>query len=135
MTTKKILLREFVAMDAGYKTPWIAKKTLDDGKIPVMPYTRYKGKKGGYHPWDYKYDPAKDIFVCPHGQELRHATTDRDGKRAYRSTPKNCVNCPSKAYCGANEKGQKLFTTHIWIFVHFPTTYRRTPAMGSVLSV
>ena len=39
---------------------------------------------------------------------------DRDGKRAYRSTPKNCVNCPSKAYCGANEKGQKLFTTHIW---------------------
>ena len=70
MTTKKVLLREFVAMDAGYKTPWIAKKTLDDGKIPVMPYTRYKRKKGGYHPWDYKYDPAKDIFVCPHGQEL-----------------------------------------------------------------
>lgn len=62
MTMKKILLREFVAMDAGYKTPWIAKKALDDGKIPVMPYTRYKGKKGGYHPWDYKYDPAKDIF-------------------------------------------------------------------------
>ena len=105
---------QFVAMDAGYKTPWIAKKTLDDGKIPVMPYTRCKGTKGGYHPWDYKYDPAKDIFVCPHGQELRHTTTDRDGKRAYRSTPKNCVNCPSKAYCGANEKGQKLFTTHIW---------------------
>ena len=50
MTTKKILLREFVAMDAGHKTPWIAKKTLDDGKIPVMPYTRYKGKKGGYRP-------------------------------------------------------------------------------------
>ena len=50
MTTKKVLLREFVAMDAGYKTPWIAKKTLDDGKIPVMPYTRYKGKKGGRSP-------------------------------------------------------------------------------------
>ena len=39
-----------LAMDAGYKTPWIAKKTLDDGKIPVMPYTRYKGKKGGISP-------------------------------------------------------------------------------------
>ena len=24
------------------------------------------------------------------------------------------MNCPSKAYCGANEKGQKLLTTHIW---------------------
>ena len=56
-----------LAMDAGYKTPWIAKKTLDDGKIPVMPYTRYKGKKGGYHPWDYKYDPARaEVIHNPH---------------------------------------------------------------------
>lgn len=36
---------EFVTIDAGYKIPWIAKKTLDDGKIPILPYTRYKGKK------------------------------------------------------------------------------------------
>ena len=105
---------QFVAMDAGYKTPWIAKKTLDDGKVPVLPYTRYKGNKEGYRPWDYKYDPVKDVFRCPHGQELRHTTTGRDGKRIYRSTPKNCVNCPSKACCKANKKGQKVFTTHIW---------------------
>ena len=26
-----------------------------------------------------------------------------------------CVNCPVKcSYCGANEKGQKILTTHIW---------------------
>ena len=31
---------KFVVMDAGYKTPWIAEKTLDDGKIPVLPYIR-----------------------------------------------------------------------------------------------
>ena len=24
------------------------------------------------------------------------------------------MNCPSRDYCGANEKGQKLLTTHIW---------------------
>ena len=105
---------QFVAMDAGYKTPWIAKKVLDDGKVPVLPYTRYKGRKDGYRPWDYQYDPAKDVFICPHGEELRHTTTDREGKRIYRSTPKNCVNCPSRAHCGANEKGQKVVTTHIW---------------------
>src|SRR5699024_6838132 len=40
--------------------------------------------------------------------------TDRDGKRIYRSIPKNCIGCPSKGYCGANEKGQKMLTTHIW---------------------
>lgn len=104
----------FVAMDAGYKTPWIAKKTLDDGKIPVFPYTRSKGKKDRYKPWEYTYDPANDTYTCPHGGVLRHTTTDRDGKRTYRSTPSECRGCPFKASCGANEKGQKIHTTHIW---------------------
>lgn len=35
---------KFVTMDVGYKTPWIAKKVLEDSRIPILPYTRYKGK-------------------------------------------------------------------------------------------
>ena len=105
---------EFVAMDAGYKTPWIAKKVLEDGKVPILPYTRYTGKQDRYKPWEYTYDVAADEYICPQGGVLRHTTTDRDGKRSYRSNPKKCLNCPCKAKCGANERGQKLFTTHIW---------------------
>ena len=105
---------EYVTMDAGYKTPWIAKRILDDGRIPLLPYTKSRGKKGQYRLWDYTYDPETDTYRCPHGGILRHTTTDRDGKRSYRSTPKECANCPYKAKCGANEKGQKLLTTHIW---------------------
>ena len=104
----------FVTMDAGYKTPWIAKKTLDDGKIPVLPYTRYKGDKDKYKPWEYMYDPAKDTYTCPHGGILRHTTTNRDGTRTYRSTPGECRSCPRKAKCGAKENGQKAYTAHIW---------------------
>ena len=105
---------QFVTMDAGYKTPWIAKKTIDDGKVPILPYTRYTGKQDRYKPWEYSYDPANDTYTCPRGGVLRHTTTDRDGKRAYRSTPEQCRNCPCKGKCGANEKGQKIHTTHIW---------------------
>ena len=105
---------QFVTMDAGYKTPWIAKKTLDDGKVPVLPYTRCNGKQDRYKPWEYTYDPVNDTYTCPRGGILRHTTTDRDGKRTYRSTPKECINCPCKAKCGANEKGQKIYTAHIW---------------------
>lgn len=105
---------EFVAMDAGYKTPWIAKKVLDDNKVPVLPYTRYKGKSEHYKPWEYTYDTATDEYICPQGGRLRHTTTDRNGKRIYRTNPKSCLNCPCKTKCGANEKGQKIFTTHIW---------------------
>ena len=55
-----------------------------------------------------------DAYICPHGESLRHTTTNRNGKRSYRSTPEKCRNCPSKARCGASELGQKLYTTHIW---------------------
>ena len=104
----------YAVMDAGYKTPWIAKRTIDDGIVPVLPYTRYKGAKDAYRPWEYAYLPEKDAYLCPQGAELRHTTTDKDGKRVYRSTPKHCRECPCKSKCGANEKGQKLLTRHIW---------------------
>lgn len=86
-------------MDAGYKTPWIAKRSIDDGIVPVLPYTRYKGAKDSYRPWEYTYIPEKDVYLCPQGKELRHTTTDKDGKRSYRSTPKNCRDCPYQAKC------------------------------------
>jgi len=104
----------FVTMDAGYKTPWIAKKTLDDGKVPILPYTRYKGNKDKFKPWEYRYNPETDTYTCPKGETLRHTTTDKDGKRTYRSTPEKCRNCPCRVKCGANEKGQKILITHIW---------------------
>ena len=104
----------FVTMDAGYKTPWIAKKTLDDGKVPILPYTRYKGNKDRFKPWEYRYNPEADTYTCPKGETLRHTTTDKDGKRTYRSTPEKCRNCPCRVKCGANEKGQKILITHIW---------------------
>ena len=105
---------KFIVMDAGYKTPWIAKKTLEDSRIPILPYTRYKGRKDRFRPWDFTYDPVQDCFLCPKGQQLRHTTTSKDGRRTYRSTPELCRNCPCRQVCGANEKGQRLLTTHIW---------------------
>ena len=105
---------KFVVMDSAYKTPWIAKKTLDDGNVPILPYTRHHFKENTYRPWDYTYDIANDQFICPRHGILRHTTTDKEGKRVYRSTPKHCVSCPAKCLCNANEKGQKVFTTHIW---------------------
>ena len=75
-------------MDAGYKTLWIAKKVLEDGRIPILPYTRYKGKNDKFKPWDFTYIAATDSFTCPRGHELRHTTTSKEGKRTYRSSPK-----------------------------------------------
>lgn len=50
---------EFITMDAGYKTPWIAKKILDDRRIPILPYTNHHRRKDIYKPWEYEYDPKR----------------------------------------------------------------------------
>ena len=112
--TKRFPEAEYITMDAGYKTPWIAKKTLDDGRIPILPYTNHHYKEGTYKPWEYEYDAKEDRFICPQGGVLRHTTTDREGKRTYRSNSKHCKGCPFKSLCGANDKGQKIPQTHIW---------------------
>ena len=112
--TRRFPEAKFVTMDAGYKTPWIAKKVLDDGRIPVLPYSNHHYKAGQYKPREYEYDPGTDTFTCPHGGALRHPTTDKEGKRTYRSDVKHCRNCPFKSQCGANEKGQKALITNIW---------------------
>ena len=91
-----------------------AKKVLEDSRVPILPYTRYKGKKDKYRPWDFTYDVVNDSFICPQGHELRHTTTSKDGKRTYRSCTKVCKECPYRTACGANEKGQRMLTTHIW---------------------
>ena len=53
--TRKFNEVKFVTMDAGYKTPWIAKKTLEDGSVPEALYTRYTGRQDRYKPWEYTY--------------------------------------------------------------------------------
>ena len=56
---------QFMVMDAGYKTPWIAKKTLDDSRIHILPYTQTKTAKGHFRPWEYKYDVVTGTLTCP----------------------------------------------------------------------
>ena len=106
---------QYVTMDAGYKQPWISQRILEDGRIPILPYTRPHGtRREGFMPWDFSYDEEKDRLICPQGQALRHTTTSKEGKRIYRSTPKVCRNCPCRKECGANAQGQKVMYRHIW---------------------
>ena len=44
LTERNPEIKALVA-DAGYKTPWISKRILDDGRIPVLPYKRPRARK------------------------------------------------------------------------------------------
>ncbi|HOH30433.1 MAG TPA: IS1182 family transposase, partial [Candidatus Hydrogenedentes bacterium] len=103
-----------ITADAGYKTPWICKQIIDDGKLPSLPYRRPMTKKGNLPWYEYVYDEYYDCILCPQNQVLRYATTNREGYREYKSTPCICEQCPELARCTGNRKFQKTVIRHLW---------------------
>lgn len=105
---------ETIVADAGYKTPWISKKVLDDGRIPVLPYKRPMSKKGFFQPYKYVYDVYYDCVICPENQILNYTTTNREGYKEFKSKGNICKHCPSRSHCTENKKYEKTVTKHIW---------------------
>ena len=105
---------EVIVADAGYKTPAIAKKLLDDGIIPVLPYKRPMTKNGFFNKYEYVYDEYYDCYICPNDQILKYSTTNREGYREYKSDPKICENCPYLSQCTLSKMHQKVVVRHVW---------------------
>lgn len=105
---------EYVAVDAGYKTPYNCKTLIDQQIRPVMPYTRPMTKEGFFRKYEYIYDEYYDCYICPNNQILKYRTTNREGYREYKSDPQICVNCPFRSQCTNSKDYTKLVTRHIW---------------------
>ena len=105
---------ESIVVDAGYKTPGIAREILRDGKIPVVPYKRPMTKDGFFKKHDYVYDEYYDCYLCPENQILKYTTTNRDGYREYKSDPKTCQNCPKREQCTMSKNRTKVVERHVW---------------------
>ncbi len=103
-----------VTADAGYKTPWICKKIIDDGRIPSMPYKRPQTKDGFFKKYEYVYDEYYDCYLCPNDKILKYTTTNREGYREYKSNPHDCAKCEKIKQCTESKIKQKVVTRHIW---------------------
>lgn len=103
-----------IAVDAGFKTPGIMKEIIEDGKIPVIPYTRPKTKDGFFKKQDYVYDEYYDCYLCPENQILSYATTNREGYRQYKSNSNICQYCPKLEQCTLSRNQTKIVNRHIW---------------------
>ena len=105
---------ETMIMDAGYKTPAIAKQLLDDGIKPLFPYKSPMTKEGFFRKYEYVYDEYYDVYICPNDQTLKYSTTNRDGYREYKSNGSVCANCPYLSQCTNSRNHVKVVTRHIW---------------------
>lgn len=106
---------DYVVMDAGYKTPAIARKVLESNRIPILPYKRPNGKDGYFRPYEYVYDEYYDCVICPGNQVLKYSTTNRDGYREFKSCSQICEQCPDLARCTQSKSHQKTVLKHIWM--------------------
>lgn len=112
--TERVGTPESVAVDAGYKTPFIC-KTLIDRKIrPVMPYKRPMTKKGFFRKHEYVYDEYYDCYLCPGDKILTYRTTNREGYREYHSNPSDCETCPHRSQCTESRDHTKRLMRHVW---------------------
>ena len=117
-----------VVADAGYKTPWICKRVIDDGRVPVLPYKRPMGNSSFFRPYTYIYDEYYDCVLCPENRVLSYATTNRDGYREFKSKSYICEKCPSRSTCTENSKFEKTVTKHIWMdYLEQAEDIRHTP--------
>ena len=127
---KKRFEMRYVVADAGYKTPWICKRVIDDGIIPVLPYKRPMGKDGFFRPYEYIYDEYFDCVLCPENRVLSYSTTNRDGYREFKSCSNTCENCPSLNKCTANSTHTKTVLKHLWAdYLELAEDYRHTPEL------
>ena len=105
---------ETMIVDAGYKTPAIAKLLMDDGIRPLCPYKSPMTKKGFFRKYEYAYDEYYDCYVCPNGKTLEYSTTNRDGYREYKSCGAVCESCPYLTQCTGSRDHVKVITRHVW---------------------
>lgn len=119
---------EAVAVDAGYKTPWIMKQIIDSKRIPAVPYKRPMTKDGFFKKYDYVYDEHFDCVICPANQVLKYSTTNREGYQEFKSDPSYCKECDKITQCTESKNQQKLVQRHLWEhYIDLAEDYRHTP--------
>ena len=122
-----------IIMDAGYKTPAIAKLLLDEGIQPLVPYKRPMTKEGFFRKHEYVYDEYYDCYLCPNNQILSYSTTNRDGYREYKSHGYQCESCPYLSQCTESRDHVKVVTRHIWEpYMEICEDIRHTRGMGEL---
>lgn len=105
---------QMLVMDAGYRSPAIARELINNDIQPLFAYKRPMTKDGFFKKNEYVYDEYYDCYICPENNILSYRTTNRDGYREYKSNCNDCMNCSSRYRCTESKNFEKIVTRHVW---------------------
>jgi Transposase DDE domain len=89
---------------------------------------------GLYGPGHFRYDPEKDLYVCPANERLhRRARTSGNRGTQYRAKAEACNACELKAKCTTSECGRMLYRPLEEDFYDRVRAYRGTFAYEKAL--
>ena len=102
-----------VLADKGYYSGPDIKDTQDAGMTPLVPKGDTSGsvKKGIFNRSRFKYDAARDVYICPANQELSHRLTGVENgmtmKRYSQNVP-TCRACELKSQCSNSKQPRRI---------------------------
>ena len=105
---------KYCIVDAGYKTPAIAKMLIDDGVTPVFPYKRPMTKDGFFRKHSMcmmntmMHTFVRVIISCTTAPPIEM------GIGSTKSCGKICEGCQYLSQCTASKDHVKLVTRHVW---------------------
>ena len=90
-----------LAADTAYGNARTLKALVDQGIEPHIPVWDNSTRPDGlFSRADFRYDPERDVFVCPAGKLLTTSGTAHDGTTyKYLAKRSDCQNCPLKPQC------------------------------------
>ncbi len=125
-----------MVMDAGYTSPVLLDLLIKKGVIPVIPYSRPKGKKADneefmFRKMDYKFIPSENHYVCPYMKILKYKGIGSQGYLEYKTTTKDCRDCPFKHRC--TNQSTKSIKRHLFEYTKDITREFRLSDVGKEL--
>ena len=96
---------ETACADAGYSSPADLETVLDQGVDVVVPIVRHSDFRD-----HFRFDAARNEYVCPEGHRLAYLTTHADHKSdiyAMRNAS-TCVSCPRFGNCTRSRQGRRV---------------------------
>lgn len=124
---------EAVALDSGYMTPYICEQTCRMKLFAAIAERKAPTAAGIQPKSEFTYNSETNTYVCPQGEQLTYATTNRAGYREYKSDPARCSACPLLGQCTNNANQQRVIQRHVWEDSKEQVAQYRNSATGKAL--
>ena len=107
-------LPKYMGVDAGHHTAAACHQIARRGIQPVVGYRRHTHKGEHFGKYRFRYDPDRNVYVCPEHHLLTWRTTTREGYREYWSHSKDCKGRPGRQQYFGESAARRMVTRHVW---------------------